>query len=276
MDARRAELPSDIDPSTPNIARMYDYALGGKDNFAADREVAEQVWRLHAAGPRPALENRGFLRRAVRFLTTAGIRQFLDLGSGLPTQGNVHEVAQSIAPDARAVYVDYDPVAVAHGRALLSGSGATAVIHQDIREPEAILEHPDVTRLLDFSEPVAILMLAVLHVVTDDDDPVGLVGRYRSALVPGSFLAISHLTCTGQPAESLGGVREVFREEKVREPIAYRSRAEISRFFEGVDLVEPGLVTAPDWRPDDTDAGIGSDSGTVLVGVGRLPDTGPR
>lgn len=175
-----------IDVAVPSVARMYDYGLGGKDNFAVDRELAEQVLARVPEGRDIALANRRFLGRAVEFLTKAGIRQFLDLGAGLPSQNNVHEVAQRGCPDARVVYVDYDPVVLTHANALLATDDSTVAVLEDIRNPERILAHPDVRRLLDFSQPVAVMCVAVLHFITDDADPWGLVSTLTDALVPGS------------------------------------------------------------------------------------------
>jgi hypothetical protein len=257
------QLPAGIDPSTPNIARIYDAALGGKNNFAVDREVGEQVWAIVPGGNRAALENRAFLRRVVQFLVHSGIRQFLDLGSGLPTEGNVHVVAHAIAPDAKVVYVDYDPVAIAHSKALLARTQNAIAIQADVRRPDSILSNPEVRSLLDFSQPLAVMLVALLHGIPDEADPGGIVGRFRDAMAPGSYLVISHLTSTGQDPAVLDRVRKLF--EQVREPIVYRSDKEITALFEGTELLEPGVVPAPEWRPDPPDL-EGTD--TVLAGVG--------
>jgi hypothetical protein len=259
-------LPTGVDPTIPNVARMYDYALGGKDNFAVDREIMEQLFAVVPYGPRPALENRAFLGRAVRFLANAGIRQFLDIGSGLPTVGNVHEVAHSIAPDARVVYVDYDPVAVAHSWALLSRTDKATAIQADMRRPDDILTHPEVTSLIDFNEPVAVLLLAMLHLLPDDQDPAGIVARFRAAMAPGSYLVLSHITSHEQPPEVVANLRKVF--EQAREPMVPRSREEILGFLEGLELVDPGLVKVPDWRPDQAGPPRQPATGLVLGAVG--------
>jgi hypothetical protein len=257
------ELPAGVDPNTPNFARIYDAALGGKNNFAVDREIGEQVWAMVPGGRRPAVENRAFLRRVVEFLAGSGIRQFLDLGSGLPTEGNVHEVAHAIAPDAKVVYVDYDPVAIAHSKALLARTDNAIAIQADVRRPDTILGNAEVRSVLDFSKPMAVLLVALLHAVPDEFDPAGIVARFRDAMAPGSFLVISHLTSTGQDPQVLDRVRKLF--EQVREPVAYRSDKEIAALFEGTELLEPGVVPVPEWRPDAPDPD-GTDQ--VLAGVG--------
>jgi hypothetical protein len=259
--------PVGVDVTTPNVARMYDYALGGKDNFAVDRAAAEQMFAAAPeVGRRPMLENRSFLNRSVRFLAEAGIRQFLDVGAGLPTQGNVHEIAQAAAPDARVVYVDYDPVVVAHGRALLANNDTVTVVQADARRPDEILDHPDVRELIDFDAPVAVLLVAILHFVTDADDPIAIVTRLRDALAPGSYLVISHVT-----EESHGGAiakgKEVYKGATAA--VAPRTRADILRLFEGFDFVEPGLVWVPQWRPDSPGAVENPEMSLALAGVGR-------
>jgi S-adenosyl methyltransferase len=261
-----APLPTDVDPTIPNVARMYDYALGGKDNFAVDRELMEQLFAVVPYGPRPALENRAFLGRAVRFLANAGIRQFLDIGSGLPTVGNVHEVAHAIAPDARIVYVDYDPVAIAHSKALLSGTDKATAIQADMRRPDDILTNPGVTSLIDFSKPVAVLLVAMLHLLPNDQDPAVVVARFREAMAPGSYLVLSHITSHEQPPEVVTNLRKVF--EQAREPMVPRSREEILTFLEGFELVDPGLVKVPDWRPDESGPRSKPSTGLVLGAVG--------
>jgi S-adenosyl methyltransferase len=259
-------LPTGVDPSTPNVARMYDYALGGKDNLAVDRELMEQLYAVVPYGARPALENRAFLGRAVRFLATAGIRQFLDIGSGLPTMGNVHEVAQAVAPDARVVYVDYDPVAVGHSRALLAHTDTVTAFQADMRQPESILASPEVRRLLDFTQPMAVLLVAMLHLLPDAQQPAEITARFREAMAPGSYLVVSHITSHQQPPEVVASLRQVF--EQAREPMVPRSREEILGFIEGLELLDPGLVKAPDWRPDQAGGPGQPASGLVLAGVG--------
>jgi SAM-dependent methyltransferase len=250
---------------------MYDYALGGKDNFAADRAIAEQVAVTFPNESLPTTENRRFMRRAVRFLLDQGIRQFLDIGCGMPGRGNVHDLAHRADPEAKVVYVDYDPVVVTHYNAVLPGDGRTAAVHADARRPGDILGHPEVTKLIDFDRPVGLLMLAVLDVVTDAEDPVGIVTRFRTALAPGSFLALSHITFTGKCREQLAAGAAVL--EATREAWRPRGRRHITSLFEGFELLDPGVVAAPDWRPDRP---YPEPSGWILAGVGRLCAPDPR
>jgi S-adenosyl methyltransferase len=247
-----------INTSAPNPARVYDYLLGGKDNYPADREVADQLVAIAPVTLEVVRDNRAFLRRAVGYLTReAGIRQFIDLGSGLPTHGNVHEIAQSIAPDARVVYVDNDPMVVTHSRALLAGDN-TIAIQADLRDPDAILSDPEVRKLIDFDRPIALLLLAILHFIPDDQDPAGIVARFRDALPPGSYLAISHATkdiptrpdmTPAQMADMGTKVERLY--QVTTASIVTRTGAQIARFFDGLDLVDPGLVEIQRWRPDD-------------------------
>ena len=247
-----------INTGAPNPARIYDYFLGGKDNFPADRQVADQVLAIAPVAREVVEDNRAFLRRAVRVLTReAGIRQFIDLGSGLPTQGNVHEIAQAIAPDARVVYVDNDAMVVTHSRALLAGDN-TIAIQADLREPDVILGHPEVRELIDFDQPVALLLVAILHFIPDDQDPLGIVARFRDALPTGSYLAISHGTrdIPVRPDISAEVMAEMgARVERLYQQttafIVTRTRAQVGRFFDGFELLDPGLVEIQLWRPGD-------------------------
>jgi hypothetical protein len=228
---------------------MYDYYLGGKDNFEADRAAAEEVLALMPGQRRSALENRRFLRRVVRYLTAeAGIDQFLDIGVGLPTQGAVHEIAHEFNPKARVVYADYDPVVVLHGQALLARRDRAVVVEADLRRPAGLLADPAVRKHLDFDRPIAVILLAVLHFVGEEHDPDGIVTRLRDALVPGSYLAISHIGSELLPdkaaAERAAGVYQ-----RSSEPIRPRSRDRILGFFGDFELLEPGLVPKHQWRP---------------------------
>ncbi|MFD0687641.1 SAM-dependent methyltransferase [Actinomadura fibrosa] len=238
--------PPGIDVSSPSPARIYDVFLGGKDNFAIDRAAAKVATDAGPDVPRAARENRAFLGRAVRFAVESGITQFIDLGTGLPTLGNVHEVAQALDPAARVVYVDNDPIVLVHARALLPPSDTTIVIQADVREPAGILENPRVRELIDFDKPVAVLMLAILH-FAEDDEVRDIIGTFRNAMVPGSLLVVSHSTVEGHP-ESGDEVVKAWKNATVQ--IHSRNRDEITAFFEGFDLLEPGVVWVPEWRPD--------------------------
>ncbi len=263
--------PTSINVTTPNVARMYDYYLGGKDNYAADRAAAERVIAAFPDVRSAVRENRAFLGRAVRFLAAdVGIRQFIDIGTGLPTQSNVHEIARNIAPDARVVYADYDPVVVAHGQMILSGAEPVAFIEGDVRCPDEILGNAELRSLVDLNEPVAILLVAVLNFVTDQERPDEIVARLREAMAPGSYLVISHGANEERPA-TVHGVQEVYQNATARAVL--RTRAEIAPFFAGFELIDPGLVHAPQWRPDlPHRAGALADPGTgmTLAGVGRV------
>ncbi|WP_067481283.1 SAM-dependent methyltransferase [Actinomadura hibisca] len=248
------EAPSGIDTSRPSIARSYDYFLGGKDNYAVDREMAEAALRIAPEGRGSALTNRAFLRRAVRHLAAeAGVDQFLDLGSGLPTQGNVHEVAQAVNPAARVVYVDNDPIVLAHGRALLTHNDTTRVLQADVRDPEGILARAK--DFLDFTRPVGLLLFGILHHLDDDEDPAGVLAVLRGTLAPGSHVAISHFH---DPGDAHPEASRVAREgEKVFNATLgtgrWRTREEILAFVDGLEVLEPGLVPLAEWRPDPGD-----------------------
>lgn len=240
--------PFGVDIEVPNVARMYDYYLGGKDNFESDRRAAEEVIAAFPDVRSAVQENRAFLDRAVRFLAAGiGIRQFLDIGTGLPTQNNVHEIARGAAAGTHVVYADYDPVVVAHGQMILSGVTSSAFIQADIRHPDDILGSPEVRSLINFDKPVALLLVAVLNFVTDEEDPAGIITRLRSAMAPGSYLVISHGASEERPATAQK-IRDVY--QKATAQAVLRGRAEILPFFTGFDLVEPGLVYASQWRPD--------------------------
>jgi hypothetical protein len=245
-------VPDGVDITVPNAARVYDYALGGYHNFAVDRTFMDQA---EAAWPGLRLlahANRAYLGRAVQWLTRAGIRQFLDIGSGIPTLGNVHEVAQQAAPDSRVVYVDIDPVAVSHGQVMLAGNPFARAILGDLRRPHEIVAHPEVADLLDFSQPVAVLMIAVLHFVPDEADPAGIVRGVDEALVTGSYLAISHGTQAEVNPQEQETVRKLY--ERTPTPVNLRSREQIGELLAGFELVEPGIVPVTDWHPDPDEA----------------------
>jgi hypothetical protein len=243
-------VSSDVPLDKPSAARMYDYYLGGSHNFELDRKMAEQAMALWPDLPLIMQANRAFLRRAVNYLLSQGIDQFLDIGSGIPTVGNVHEVAHLANPSAKVVYVDIDPVTVAHGQAILQGDPNATTIQADVRQPEQILNHPATTRLLDFQRPLAVLLVALLHFVPDDAETTRAVGLLRDALAPGSFLVMSHASYEGMPAKSREHEQLYARTPT---PLKTRSRDAIQRLFDGFELVEPGLVFIPLWRPEGPD-----------------------
>jgi hypothetical protein len=254
------------------MARTYDFLLGGAHNFAVDRELAVHVARVMPDARSAARVNRAFLGRVVRFMTDRGIRQFLDIGSGIPTVANVHEVAQSVAPECRVVYVDKDPVAVAHSELLLADNDRATVVHADMRDPESILDHPETRGLLDLDEPVGLLMLMMLHWVPDADDPWKLMTRYRAALAPGSHLAITHVTADGQD-ERLSEVTDLIEESRSADRLTERPHERVRALFGDFELVEPGLVGCAAWRPTGRgDISDTAEMNTVIYGgVARKP-----
>ncbi|WP_131768822.1 SAM-dependent methyltransferase [Candidatus Protofrankia californiensis] len=259
--------PANLNPDVPHIARIYDYLLGGRNNYAADREVGEQIMAAVPSTAASVLANRAFLGRAVHHLATeAGIRQFLDIGTGLPSADNTHEVAQRAAPTSRIVYVDNDPIVLVHARALLASSpqGATAYIESDLRNPDAVLKKAAAT--LDFTSPVAVMLVAILHCIADEDDPYGIVTTLLDAVPSGSYLVFSH------PASDI--IPEGMRQAQTHinasatEKIIFRSHAEVSRFFDGLELLEPGIVPTTQWRPDP---GADTTPMPVWAGLARKP-----
>ncbi|HEX9338154.1 MAG TPA: SAM-dependent methyltransferase, partial [Pseudonocardiaceae bacterium] len=249
MDPRIPSLTGEppspmVDISAPNAARMYDYLLGGCHNFAIDRETAEKAMAAGRVSAFPARANRSFLRRAVRFMVDRGVDQFLDLGSGIPTVGNVHEIAQSVNPDAHVVYVDNEPIAVAHARQLLADNPSAAIVGADLRDVDTVLNDPDTKRLLDFDRPVGVLLVAVFHFVSDEDDPAGIIGRYLGVLRSGGYLALSHYTEDGYTPEKrrlAAAGRAAYGTRVVG-----RSRAELVGLMRGLDIVPPGVVYTPE------------------------------
>jgi hypothetical protein len=231
-------VPPGIDPTRPSPARLYDYYLGGTDNFAADRQAAETIRARMPELADAAWANRGFHQRAAMWLAASrGIRQFIDIGSGLPTQNNTHQAVQKITVDARVVYVDNDPLVRVHASALLTGEGSTRVITADLRDPDSVLSHPQTHDLIDFGQPVGLLMTAVLHFVADRSNPWGLVRRYMAELVPGSYLALSHITADQKPPAATAAITDIYA--GATEQIYMRTRAEVDRFFDGLELVPP-------------------------------------
>jgi len=262
-------IPDDVDPEVPSVARVYDYLLGGGHNFAADRQFAEQLVAMLPGTRQIATMGRAFLRRVVLFLNSAGVHQFLDIGSGIPTVGNVHELAQQADPEARVVYVDIDPVAVAHSRLILEGDPRTVAIEADLTDPCSVLGHPDARRVLDFSQPIGLLLLGVLNFLPDDRDPNRLLAQYRDALAPGSYIAMSNVTADIRPDE-IHAALELMK--KGGNQFYPRTREQFTSFFDGLELVKPGVVTFPRWRPDSqTDLTDGPERDQVFAGVGRKP-----
>ncbi|MEU3508912.1 SAM-dependent methyltransferase [Streptomyces longwoodensis] len=247
---RPAWAPRSIDISVPSVSRIYDFFLGGSHNFEVDRQAARRALEFMPGLPKIMQANRAFTRRAVRYAAAEGITQFLDIGSGIPTYGNVHEVAQEASPGARVVYVDHDPVAVAHSQAVLEGNEHADVVAADLLKPREILASPQVQRLIDPERPVALLLVAILHFVEDEDDPYAAVAELRDACAPGSMLILTHASYEGipLPPERAEGAVDVYKD--IRNPLIMRSREDIARFFEGYDMVEPGLVPMPRWRPE--------------------------
>ncbi|WP_328404609.1 SAM-dependent methyltransferase [Nocardia sp. NBC_00403] len=260
-----------IDVTKPHPARRYDYWLGGNDNYPADRESADAVAEAFPTVRLAALENRNFLRRAVGYLAEAGIRQFLDIGAGLPTAGNVHEIAQGIAPESRIVYVDNDPIVLMHANTLLNSSpeGATAYLDADLRDPERILTHPELTRVLDLNKPVALMLVAIMHFITDDKGPYDLVRQLCDALPSGSYLVMTHATSDHLTAEDLAETKEANQRSGV--PFQLRSTAEFTRFFTGYELVSPGITSVMTWRPETWRAHPRAEAVSMLCGMARIP-----
>ena len=273
--ADAGEPQVDLQLDRPHPARVYDYLLGGKDNFAADRAAAQAGMEANPNSRIPPRENRAFLRRVVRYLAhDAGISQFLDIGTGIPTSPNVHEIAQDADPQARVVYVDNDPIVLAHARALLTSGpvGKTAYIDADVRNVDRILSSAELQQTLDLNRPVGLLLIAVMHFIADEDEPWDLAARLLAELPAGSYLALSHLTGDFDPA-AWEGVAAVYRRSGVTMQV--RPLAAVERFFTGLDLLDPGVVSLPRWRPDPTDLGPQAQPTDAAVsvygGLGRKP-----
>jgi len=266
--ASPAGIDQGIDPGVPSPARIYDYYLGGKDNFAADRAAAEKALSAVPQGREVARSNRRFLIRAVRHMASHGVAQFIDLGTGFPTSPSVHETAAALVDRPRVVYVDNDPMVTSHNRALLAGDrDGVAVLHGDIRCPGQIFKHDDLWKTIDFGRPVGVLFVAVLHFIPGEDDPHCSVTAFCSLMAPGSFLAVSHISSDGTAPAVMAAIHEAYRTASA--PAVFRSRDEIAGFFAGLDLVKPGIVEVSGWR---VRAGLPSASPPalrVLGGVGR-------
>jgi len=262
--------PEGVETDKPSVARLYDFFLCGHHNYAADRELGRRLLQAEPNARYIVAQNREFLGRAVSYLTRAGIQQFIDLGSGIPTQENVHEIAHSCDPEARIIYVDNDPGVVAHSKHLLRGNPLATVINADLRQPETVLRHPEVRRLIDLDRPVGLLMITVLHFIPDSAGPYDIVSRFSQALAPGSYLAITHATHEAAPDTAA----EVVDLYKNAESSAYtRSYEEIGRFFDGFGPVGPGLVYMPAWRLDDV-VPADPERAWFYAGVGRKPPPG--
>jgi hypothetical protein len=269
------QVPPGVDPTRPSPARLYDYFLGGTNNLRVDRQAAE---RLKAAIPDMVdaiWANRGFHGRAAVWLADHGIQQFIDIGSGLPTQNNTHQAVHRVAPDARVVYVDHDPMVSAQAGPLLASDGTTAVVTADMRDPDAVLGDPELRRLLDLAQPVGVLMTAVLHFVADSEDPWGLVDRYMTAVAPGSYLALSHGTYDKMPPVQIQAGRETYAQ--ATEQVYMRSKADVERFFDGLELVAPYdgadrvITYAGLWGAEDLEAADTEGSRAIYCGVARRP-----
>jgi len=269
------QIPAGVDTGRPTPARIYDYMLQGSNSFQVDRFAAEQILKAAPEIRDAAWSNRGFHQRAAKWIGQHGVRQFVDIGSGLPTVGNTHEVVQKIVPGAHVVYVDNDPMVELHSRALLDSGGAISVICADLREPDTILDHPQLRKLIDFSEPTGLLMTGVMMFVSDPSDPWALVSRYVGALTSGSYLSLSHLTDDYKPPAAAEGFRAVF--DTATEHMYFRSKAKVERFFRGLELVapyegaEPGVTFTGLWGAEDVELADSDGSRWLYCGVARKP-----
>jgi hypothetical protein len=270
------QVPPGIDPATPSPARLYDYYLGGTSNFRADRDAAEQIRARMPELADAAWANRAFHQRAALWMAgTAGIRQFLDIGSGLPTQNNTHQAVHRATREARVVYVDNDPLVRVHASALLVDAGETRFVTADLRDPDGVLNHPQTRELIDFAQPVGLLMTAVLHFVSDGSDPHGLIARYVAELAPGSYLALSHITADQKPPAATAAIQGIYA--TATEQVYLRSRAEVERFFDGLELVPPyegaaaAVTYVGEWGAEDPDMADSDGSRWSYGGVARRP-----
>jgi hypothetical protein len=266
VPAREARVPEGIDVTVPSVARIYDHLLGGKDNFAADRKAAAKLLTVVPDAQKVAVSNRQLLVRVVRFLAEAGVGQFIDLGTGIPTSPNVHEVARKLSPGARVIYVDHDPVVLAHSRALLATDDGVVAVKADFRDPAEVLGNPVVESLIDFSRPLAVLFMSVLHFIGDEENPGQIVAGFRDRLPAGGYLVVSTTSSEGVDPAMARAVRELYRDAST--PAVARSREQIMEYFTGCELEPPGLVNMVEWRPEpDTDTS--PTAVHYLAGVGR-------
>ena len=271
-----AEIPAGVDPARPAPARIYDYLLSGENNFQSDRDAAKRIMALVPEIKDCAWANRGFHQRAARWIAGRGVRQFIDIGSGLPTVGNTHDVVRSVDTGCRVIYVDNDPMVRAQSEELLTGISGVRVILGDLRDPDRLLGDPELRELIDFTQPVGLLMTAVMHFVSDESDPWGLVRRYLAALAPGSYLALSHLTSDHKPPRAVREFHRVFN--RATEQMHFRSRSEVERLFDGLNMVSahdpevPGrLCYVGDWEAEDPAMADSDGSRWLYCGVARLP-----
>ncbi|MEM8534174.1 MAG: SAM-dependent methyltransferase [Chloroflexota bacterium] len=255
----------------PNAARMYDYFLGGSHNFIVDRKAADQVLNIYPDTALIARVNRAFLQRVVKYLLRQGINQFLDIGSGIPTAGNVHEIVHATKPDARVVYIDNDPIAVAQSKQILANNPHADIIDADARQPEAILSHSITTSLIDFQKPIAILLVSLLHFIADDAEVKKIISTLRNATVSGSYLVLSHITKENIPEEIAKQAEQIYKNSST--PICYRTQVEMQALFDGFELIEPGVVIPPQWHSENPDdLGLDKlDRIALYGGVGRKP-----
>jgi O-methyltransferase involved in polyketide biosynthesis len=264
-----------VDVTRPSSARLYDYFLGGTNNFPADQAMGEKLRSAIPDFADAVMANRGFHGRATVWLAREGVRQFIDIGSGLPTRNNTHESAHRVAPGARVVYADIDPLVAEHGNELLADDGTTTVITADVREPDRLLDDPRLRELIDLGQPVGLLMTALLHFVTDEQDPWGLVARYMARLAPGSYLVLSHGTYDNVPPSQVQAGTDAYA--TTSEPLRLRTRAEVERFFQGLELVppyegaEPGVTYVGLWGAEDIEAADSDGSRAIYCGVARRP-----
>ena len=269
------QAPPGVDTATPTPARLYDYFLGGTNNFEADRALAERIRALVPEISDSAWANRAFHQRAARWMAERGIRQFLDLGAGLPTQGNTHELVQQAQPGAHVVYVDNDPMVLGHARSLLAGAHGARFIQADLRDTESVLFNPELRELIDFSEPVGLLITGVMYFVADESDPWGIVARFVAATPAGSYLALSHLTADSKPPRAVQEGQDVYA--RATENLHFRSRAQVARFFDGLQIVpaypgaDPAVSYVGEWGADDLSLADGDDSRWLYCAVARRP-----
>jgi hypothetical protein len=260
-------IPPEVDASRPSVARIYDFLLGGAHNFDIDRQVVTKLLAVQPNVQEIALRNRAFLQRVVRFMLDQGVRQFLELGSGIPTVGNVHEIAQRETPEARVVYVDYEAVAVAHSQLLLQDNENADVVYADVTMTENVLTAPATLRLLDFSQPIGVLAVTLGHYLSPESDPVAMFGRYRDAIAPGSYLALTHLT---DDFDAVNGEEIIETMRSTRDNVFPRTRAEVLAMFDGFELVDPGLTTTSLWRPGMGHLGVvDPENDGLYAAVGR-------